>query len=175
MIHVFEKALAEDVCDILIKKFDDHAKEHTDQEIFDQYELADDDPMRSGLIKHVNMLGTKYLDLYDKERMTPKTRAFENFRIKRYDPGKNHSFPWHIDAANKESCTRYLAFLFYLNDSEAGTIFKNATVEAIKGNCLCFPPMWMFPHEGVKPKYKPKYIMSTYYHFVSREVCDLKR
>ena len=57
--------------------------------------------MQEPLQKHCSMLGTKYLDIYDKERMTPKTRAFENFRIKRYDPNKEHSFPWHIDAANK--------------------------------------------------------------------------
>ena len=175
MIHIFEKALSEEVCDMLIQKFEDNKNKHTDQEIFDQYELSQNDPIQESLQKHVTVLGTKYLDMHDKKRMTPKTMAFENFRIKRYDPDKEHSFPWHIDAANKESCTRYLAFLFYLNDSEAGTNFKNATVEAIKGNCLCFPPLWMFPHEGVKPKYKPKYIMSTYYHFISREVCDLKR
>ena len=54
MIHVFEKALADDVCDLLVKKFDDHAKEHTDQEIFDQYELSEDDSMRPAL--QVNIL-----------------------------------------------------------------------------------------------------------------------
>ena len=31
---------------------------------------------------------------------------------------------------------------------------------------VIFPPMWMFPHEGEMPKKEPKFIMSTYSHFM---------
>ena len=173
MIHIFKKALSDKVCDTIIDRF--YTNKKTQDDIFEMCELEHDDPLHKGLQDHVCKLGDQYLDMFDKDRMTPKTKALENFKIKKYDPEKKHSFPWHIDATDKESSTRFLAFLFYLNDSEAGTRFNSATIKAEKGNCLCFPPMWMFPHEGLQPTDKPKYIMSTYYHFVSREECDLKR
>jgi hypothetical protein len=67
-----------------------------------------------------------------------------------------------------EDSTRYLAFLFYLNDNEAGTRFENFTVEPKMGSIVVFPPMWMFPHAGEMPDKTTKYIMSTYYHYDTR-------
>ena len=40
------------------------------------------------------------------------------------------------------------------------------SVPAEKGSVVVFPPMWMYPHEGEMPKEKPKFIMSTYFHFL---------
>jgi len=100
--------------------------------------------------------------------MMPKKKKIEGIRMKRYLPNV-HSFPLHVDVANNKSCSRYLAFLIYLNNNEAGTKFYtpegNLTYEAKCGNILVFPPMWMFPHEGLMPTENKKYIMSTYYHY----------
>jgi hypothetical protein len=64
--------------------------------------------------------------------------------------------------------TRFLAFLFYLNDSDAGTEFplEGITVEAKQGRLVIFPPGLQWPHIGHEPRLGDKYIMSTYLHYI---------
>jgi hypothetical protein len=160
MIEVYESVLSKQMCDNLIQTFEKSDKD-VSYHMFQQLEIGT--PI--DLVSLVDKVGNHYLNKYDPTKMTPKKRATEGFRIKKYTPNI-HSFPWHVDSNSFESCTRYLAFLFYLNDNDAGTKFSDFIVEAKCGSILVFPPMWMFPHEGVMPTTKPKYIMSTYFHYV---------
>lgn len=96
--------------------------------------------------------------------------AVEEFRIKKYEPNDKDEFAVHVDVHNHSSARRYLAMLWYLNDDyENGeTEFPRIqkVIRPITGNVLMFPPLWMFPHSGKKPMNKPKYIMSSYLHYV---------
>ena len=68
---------------------------------------------------------------------------------------------------NLLSCSRFLSFLWYLNDVDEGgeTIFNNKVVTPQKGRLVIFPPMWIFPHMGVEPISNTKYIMSSYLRY----------
>jgi len=159
VLEVYESVLSEQMCDLLIQKYEESDKDNS-HKMFVQVEIG----TPQDLMDLAQMVGDDYLRKYDPTNITPNKYAVEGFRIKRYTPNE-HSFPWHADANDKKSCTRFLAMLFYLNDNEAGTRFTDFTVEAKCGNVLVFPPMWMFPHEGIMPTKTPKYIMSTYFHY----------
>ncbi len=109
-----------------------------------------------------------YREHWDYLHSFPENFSMEGFRIKAYQAGTGDGFPIHTDAGIKEMSTRFLAFLFYLNDSDAGTEFplENHTVQARQGRLVMFPPGMQWPHIGHEPKINDKYIMSTYLHFV---------
>jgi len=173
MFQTYTGILPKPLCEHLIHRFNTAAIKDQSHEMFDQIELqpqSDWAQETAVLLDVVKRAAAEYSHYYDPHGMMPTQRRIETFRIKRYEPHK-HRFPLHADASNYQTCTRYLAFLFYLNDSEAGTQFYGARdteglrVEATQGDLLIFPPMWMFPHEGLMPKTHPKYILSTYFHF----------
>jgi len=100
----------------------------------------------------------------------PDKFAFEELRIKKYEPNSDDEFGLHVDVQDHQSAKRYLAFLVYLNDDFKGgeTTFPyhNLTVKPETGTVLVFPPTWQYPHRGMPVRSgSPKYIMSTYLHY----------
>lgn len=115
-----------------------------------------------------NALAVGYRQRWDPLNQMPNSWNMEAFRIKCYRPNGQHEFKLHTDAINRSSCTRFLAFLFYLSDSDAGTEFPllDLTVGARQGRVCVFPPTWQYPHRGLMPTDGlSKYICSTYLHF----------
>ena len=101
----------------------------------------------------------------------PSKFAFEDARLKKYEANDHDQFGWHIDVGDKASSSRYLVMFTYLNDVEEGgeTEFQSDIefqVKPVCGRMVVFPPMWMWPHRGKKPISGPKYILSTYLHYV---------
>lgn len=88
--------------------------------------------------------------------------------LKRYRPGGPERFQPHYDSVN-EVASRYLVFLWYLNDVADGgeTEFPQLglRIAARAGRLLMFPPYWMFQHAGLPPLSGDKYILSTYLLF----------
>jgi hypothetical protein len=169
MIQMYEKILPQNFCEYVMQKFDAEEKKDSTHQMFDQLEISHWTKESHDIMELAKGIYDHYAKIYDVCKSMPTQRKIEGIRVKRYEPNK-HSFPLHVDVANATTCTRYLAFLFYLNDNEAGTKFytpeEELTFEAKQGNILVFPPMWMFPHEGLMPTQTPKYIMSTYFHYV---------
>jgi hypothetical protein len=105
------------------------------------------------------------------EDFFPNKYGLEDGRMKKYEANDHDQFGWHIDVGDKPSSERYLVMFCYLNDVEEGgyTEFKSDVdfkVKPKQGRMVVFPPMWMFPHKGMKPISGPKYILSTYLHYV---------
>lgn len=177
MIEVYESVLTDDNCDALIQILENdiakgnvgHKVHISGAEIFLQTQLLWDNEFAYELKELTMALGDHYLDKYDPYVLTPSKKKLEAFRIKRYDINVG-CFPLHVDSRTIKHANRYLAFLFYLNTTDAGTNFKlwngDIRVPCVKGNVCVFPPNFLFPHEGEMPTDKDKYIMSTYYHFV---------
>lgn len=98
----------------------------------------------------------------------PPTPEISSMRIKRYVAGSGERFQPHFDAIY-EVARRYLVFLWYLNDVEAGgeTEFCDLGIKvaARAGRLLVFPPYWMFQHAGLPPVSNDKYFMSLYLLF----------
>lgn len=175
-------ALPKDVCERLITKFEAHPEEDTtlrDTEFYkfreleitnlEEFESEKEILMHSasGLLAHYK----KELDI----NFFPSNYVLEGLRMKKYDPDNGDQFDWHVDVGNSSSCKRFMVVFWYLNTVEEGgyTAFdwnqddeNCAYVEAQEGSALLFPPMWMYPHKGVAPKSGPKYIVSTYAHYM---------
>ena len=94
----------------------------------------------------------------------PRSYSLERVRIKRYRPNLNEAFDTHVDSINLISCTRFVSFMWYLNDVNEGgnTIFNGMKIDPRKGRLVMFPPLWMYPHAGEEPISNTKYIMSSY-------------
>ncbi len=60
---------------------------------------------------------------------------------------------------------RFLTAILYLNDPGGGeTVFPalDLTVTPAPGRMVVFPPLWLFPHAGLPPHDRPKYILHRY-------------
>jgi prolyl 4-hydroxylase len=177
-IHIYENALEPNVCEFLISLFDQTEQLHEKHEnqgkpnftqlnLTEHRELSPDvNKVHTHIIKKIFEYRDKYYEFVD-NRVFPEEHSFEQFRIKKYNPGGDDRFDTHVDVTNHESARRFLSFLWYLNDVEVGgnTVFKDVTIQPKKGTLIVFPPLWMFPHKGEPPISGPKYIMSAYLHY----------
>ena len=177
-IHIYENALESNICDLLISLFDQTSDKHERFENegkpnFTQFNLTENKEISSEVnqihnhvIKNVFTYRDRYYEFVD-TRVFPKDHAFEQFRIKKYNPGGEDRFDTHVDVLDYSSARRFLSFMWYLNDVETGgeTVFKDLTIQPKKGTLLIFPPLWLFPHKGNAPISESKYIMSTYLHY----------
>jgi len=174
-VRVYDDALDEETCDFLIGFFDDNSDKHerideNSKPSFTQLNVTEN----SEEISHIhNLLIAKtfeyrndYYEFVDK-RVFPESHAFEQYRIKRYEPDGKDMFDTHVDVRDHASARRFLSFMWYLNDvpNEGNTVFEGLTIEPKKGKLVIFPPLWMFPHRGEPVVECPKYILSTYLHY----------
>ena len=177
-IHVYENVLDESICNFLINVFDGNFDKHERHDNdgkpnFSQFNLTENKDLSAEINQVHNLLIKKTIDYrnvyYDfiDGRVFPTDHAFEQFRIKKYNPGGEDRFDTHVDVIDHSTARRYLAFLWYLNDVDTGgnTIFRDFMIQPKRGSLLVFPPMWMFPHKGDPPISGSKYIMSTYLHY----------
>jgi hypothetical protein len=178
-VQVWAGVLDPAFCQDLIRNFELSRREHREVPsrlieleminrslVHDAQQTVDWTDSTDRLMEIVSALAEQYRQKWDPLNMMPAEFVVEGFRMKCYRPGK-HQFLTHVDAAHRGSATRFLAFLFYVNDSEAGTEFPllDLTVAAVEGSVLIFPPNWQYPHRGIMPYQHSKYIISTYFHY----------
>jgi len=114
----------------------------------------------------------QFLDRYNQDVQlgiaVPLRPRTDDLRMKRYRPGGDEGFQPHFDSIDAVA-SRYLVFLWYLNDVEVGgeTLFCDLDIRIAPraGRLLMFPPYWMFQHAGLPPVSGDKYILSTYLMF----------
>jgi len=178
LIQIHEEALEPNVCDFLVNLFDTQFEfqekiENDRRPNFTQFNLTENRELSEEVNNVQNYLIQKTLEYRDSyyefmnKGVFPESHAFEHYRIKRYSPEENEAFDTHVDVQDYETARRFLAFMWYLNDVEAGgqTEFIDLTVVPKRGTLIIFPPMWMFPHRGLEPNSNSKYILSTYLHY----------
>lgn len=177
-IHIYEKNLEPDICDFLVSLFeqnvDKHERhDHEGKPNFTQFNFTQNRELSNEVNQVHNLIIKKIFECRDKyyeftdDRVFPKEHAFEQFRIKKYNPGGEDRFDTHVDVVDYETSRRFLSFMWYLNDVEIGgnTVFKDLSISPEKGKLIVFPPLWMFPHRGEPPISGAKYIMSAYLHY----------
>lgn len=120
------------------------------------------------LLNKVYAVVGDYKQQWDPYNSWPQDYSMEGFRIKAYRGSSGDQFPIHTDAGGRSMCSRFLGFLFYLNNSDAGTEFpqQNLLIEARQGRLCMFPPGLQWPHRGLEPQASDKYILSTYLNFI---------
>lgn len=177
-IHIYENALEPNICDFLISLFEQTSDKHerfendgtpnfTQINFTENRNLTEEiNQVHGHVIKKIIEYRDKYYEFVN-SKVFPSEHAFEQFRIKKYNPGGDDRFDTHVDVTNYESSRRFLSFMWYLNDVEIGgnTVFKDLVIQPKKGTLIVFPPLWMFPHRGESPISGPKYIMSAYLHY----------
>jgi len=178
LIKIHDNALEPEICDYLISLFEQCSDkqeriENDSKPNFTQFNFTENRNLSTETNEIHNLIIKKvfeYRDLYYEfidKRVFPEEHAFEQFRIKRYNPGGDDWFDTHVDVTNHESSRRFLSFMWYLNDVETGgnTIFDGMMIKPKRGTLVIFPPLWMYPHRGEPPLSGPKYIMSAYLHY----------
>ncbi len=174
-IKVYDNVLDRNICDALIKLFDINGfreiVSNKGTPNFTQLNLNKRNPEN---VKYLSQVTSSVLNLYkndfpDYTRWYPQRLFLEEFRVKKYHSNNSDRFDLHVDVENHSSAKRYLAFLYYLNDDFTGgetefpSYHKKITPKT--GSVMVFPPMWMYPHAGLKVQKGVKYIMSTYCHY----------
>lgn len=174
-LQVYDSVFTAEFCSELIQHFDTQSRYWEEEGRLTALSLRDREPwavvwgqLREQITTVVNRLALQYSSDVNCREWWPNDYAIETARIKRYDPQRNQCFPPHVDVDRRANSSRFLSFLFYLNDSDAGTHFVNMdrVIDARQGRCLMFPPQWQFPHEGLAPQGGSKYIVSSYLHYV---------
>ena len=105
----------------------------------------------------------------------PEKYGYESIRMKRYLDNDYDRFDYHVDVRDYDTARRFLAFFIYLNDVEGGeTEFVGLnkpgthmpyTIQPKRGRLVMFPPMWTYPHAGLKPTGGKKYFIHSYCHY----------
>ncbi len=173
-IKVYNDVITKETCDHLISLYDAAAPleaEHKENICYNFHEInmMQSKAFESVSKQFVGLMQGIYHKYSSQFEFFPETNAFEQPRIKRYEPNKG-IFNWHTDNRTVESSKRTLVMFFYLNDVEDGgeTMFRfEPGMEEIKvkpkaGSVLCFPPTWQYPHKGCIPISGPKYVISSY-------------
>lgn len=184
-VRVYDEVFPADFCNDLIAEFDkakessspamrhsDHKWEQ-DYRSFNEIDITKDDNFSNFINPYydrIKQVYSHYKSVVDNS-FFPMQHAFEDARMKKYEANDHDQFGWHIDVGDKASSSRFLVMFAYLNDVEEGglTRFKSEndfTVKPKQGRIVVFPPMFMYPHIGEKPVSGPKYILSTYVHYV---------
>jgi len=177
-IEIYDNAIPNEFCNMLIELYNKHRDQvqHAPG-WFDQIGMCSKNPKLPGMStpynwkaesNQLNLLVEPYIEKYkikyDTFTVLPKKIDQEAYRIKRYRKNEQE-FRLHADCTTLTNSSRFLAILIYLNNSDAGTEFPlhQKIVEAVQGRMVIFPPMWLWPHRGIRPITNDKYIISTYY------------
>lgn len=185
-VKLYENVLDKETCDEMIKVFEANKDQHEvhKNEImnFKQINLIDHITTWKPYVDKLTQCFSNALQQYQEECsihtpiMWPEEYAFEQFRLKRYEPNEG-IFDTHVDVRDYNSAIRFLVFFLYLNDAESGDRDDGATEFPTlglmsprkAGSILMFPPLWTYPHAGLMPKSNPKYIVGSYLHYLKDE------
>lgn len=105
----------------------------------------------------------------------PAKPVSEELRLKRYLPDGHDSFPPHVDVMDDGDSRRLITAILYLNDPGGGeTVFPGLDVRVppAAGRLAVFPPLWLFPHAGLPPRERAKYILHAYLWYPPASAID---
>lgn len=175
LVRVYPDVLSGAQCEALIDGFEDRAGQHLIH-TGDGYRFAELNVTQAWQEAHEEAFSAvlPWFEQYTRDlaigpQQWPEDLAFEELRIKRYRPGGDE-FEDHVDVINHATARRFLAALLYLNDVDDGgeTEFDlwGQRIIPRAGSLLLFPPLWPWLHAGRQPVSGPKYILSTYLHYL---------
>ena len=187
-IKVYDDVIDKPSCESLIEKFEDsheyfkivHEEDGNERISFEQIVLVDHEEWESvqqGMLELFQDYIMHYkIDCKIGQKVWPEEYGYEAIRMKRYLANDYDRFDPHVDVLNHQTSRRFLAFFIYLNDVDEGgetefiSLNKKGTfipyrIEAKRGRLLMFPPMWPWPHAGLKPVSGNKYLLHSYCHY----------
>jgi hypothetical protein len=176
-ILVIDSAIPDHLCESLIELYDNCknkiARDSSTYK-FSEANLAENAEFYDPVFQ-LQSITQRVYDAYvteTKANFLPTEHGYEQFRMKKYEANGSDHFDWHTDVGDYASAKRYLVMFYYLNNVDKGgeTLFalgeEEYRVSPKAGRVVCFPPNFMFPHKGTMPVSGPKYIISTYGHYL---------
>lgn len=177
--------LPSSLCNELLQLYDKNSQLHITHAQgeghfrFDQLNVTDNQHIP--LFKHLHAHVVNYtvraigeymidIDAQDAPTRIPEKYGFEHFRINRTMNNGKDGFGLHTDVGDYASARRFITALYYLNDIPEGgdAAFPKLgfSCQPKKGSMLIFPSTWQYLHCGFKPISDPKYIMTTFCHYL---------
>ena len=109
----------------------------------------------------------QYEQEYQYLQHTGPLRIVETPILQHYAPGQGYK-RFHFERGSKETATRYVAFMTYLNTvtDQGGTEFyyQKLVHEAKVGKTLLWPVDWTHTHRGVVSPTQDKYIITGWFN-----------
>jgi Rps23 Pro-64 3,4-dihydroxylase Tpa1-like proline 4-hydroxylase len=168
-IKKFGKVLSDELCDKLIKKFDQDKRVQNDPQpdySTRTFIYASDKADWSSIMNEVAPIANQITEKYFRELGTLVEDWFDDgYVLAKYAEGDICAL--HDDSQCTEApnnALRYATLLFYLNSTEDGeTHFPNQAVKITptKGHAVIFPAMLTHPHEVLSPR-GDRYILQTW-------------
>jgi prolyl 4-hydroxylase len=177
LIRIYPGTISADACQRLIDGFETRASQHVIHQGDDGPRFAELNLTQQWAEGHdlafaaiMPQFEAYSRDLSIGTQQWPAELAFEELRLKRYRPGGDDQFPEHVDVGDHASARRFLAALLYLNDvldgGETDFPLWRQAIRPSAGTLVVFPPLWPWLHAGRPPVSGPKYILSTYLHYI---------
>ena len=172
-VQLYDNVVSPAACKQIIAQYEGHKRyveEHdTDGYKFHQLNLNQTPDLKNLANACIGSLIPVYEDYFKRVgfREFVSVDAFEEVRIKKYLKGTDEQFKTHVDVMGRDTAVRYCIAILYLNDNDGLTTFPNLgiAVEPKAGRVVVFPPMWMFPHNGLPSTTDDKYIMMSCLHY----------
>jgi hypothetical protein len=170
-VKAYERTLAPEQCQSLINRFEASTLLHEKKQAEESYSFVQLSVSRhwqetEAEIARVFMTCLQqYWRSLEIGSYWPAKPAVEEIRMKRYLPDGRDKFPPHVDVMDDADSRRFVTAILYLNDPGGGeTVFPGLDVRVAPapGRCVVFPPLWLFPHAGLPPRDRPKYILHSY-------------
>ena len=170
-IKAYAGTLSPDQCQTLIARFEADGDRHEAKGFdggfsFVQLDVTKHWPDVHAVVDRiVQVCSQQYQNALGLAPYWPTTRMQEHIRLKRYMPGGRDQFPPHVDVMDQAAAARFCTAIIYLNAPGGGeTVFPELGVvmPPEPGKLIMFPPLWTFPHAGLPPRDRPKYILHAY-------------
>ena len=171
-IKVYENAISDDFCNLLINFFEEQQKSIMDANWRRclAYSGLDSSPLWSEFVEVIKNIFDRYkLDM--RNTILNFVSVIEAPNIFKYNVNLEspNLFHRHADNWSMDTASRQVSIIIYLNDVDQGgeTNFTElkTSVSPKKGRILMFPSFYTYLHEGVPPLSGPKYIAVSWLHF----------
>lgn len=170
---VKENALTSEFCEHCIKKFKKDPnktagktgggvsldiKQSTDLYITQLDDWKEEDQV---FFNSLNETFKEYRDKHKKRLLWLFGTEYTDYGYQIQETIPNGFYSWHHDFFSKGSESRFLTYLWYLNDVNEGghTEFIDGTkIQPETGKLILFPAAWPFYHQGTPPLKENKYV-----------------
>ena len=179
-IYLKENALAEDICNEMIRRFEtkseDQYKGRIGQNFQEDHSIKKSTDIALSSHEHWKDI-TQELFRSLNSSLGEFSNAFPFFKGPFKDVGyamqrteENEYYHWHIDGGSHDFADRQLVALWYLNDvpgpgGATEFMFQDVSVQPSKGSLILFPPFWTHEHRNSELQKGVKYVATTWISF----------
>ena len=182
LIEVYDNALTERECEILISQFERTEPEmrsfyHDGLELGQygnhvdgsykkckepSFSFTDKSVISNIIFPVLSNYINKYLIAYNLlDQMRGRLKVYNRYNVQKYETEDDGFKEWHCEHAfDKSSRMRTMAWMFYVNNAKSGTYFyDHSNVRAKIGRLVIWPAGWTHVHRGA-PNKGLKYIVT---------------